>query len=89
MERKVKGEFEINGKKVKVYQGIVEDLIKAQKMASSPEEMPYCLLSLLVEIDGQRLVFEDLKTMSLDEFVPLQEKALPLLGLSAENLPSG
>ena len=89
MERKIKGSSEINGKKIVVYQGFVGDLINAQKMAASPEEMPYCLISLLVEIDGKKLAFEDLKQMSLDEFIPLQEKVLPLLGVSQTALQSG
>lgn len=82
-EEKVLEEFELSdGRKVKVYGGKVRDLLNAQRMASTPEEMALGLLALLVEVDGKRLRLEDWAEMDLETYMEITRRAFPLWGLA-------
>lgn len=73
-----------SGRVVTVRPGIGADIVKAQMMVRTPEEMTLALLSLLVEIDGQRVTLEDLLAMPLDDVFEL----LPLVGRSRRTPPA-
>jgi len=61
-----------SGKKVTVREGKGRDLLNAQRKARSAEEILYALLAELTEIDGQKLVYEDLLEMDLKDVLALQ-----------------
>ncbi len=88
-ERKVLEEFELSdGRKVKIYEGKARDLIAAQRMTRTPEEMPLGLLALLVEVDGKKLPLEDWAEMDIRDYMEISRRAFPLWGL-APRTPEG
>lgn len=48
------------------------DLLHAQMKAKTSEEIPYALIAELTEIDGQKLVYEDILDMDLTDVIELQ-----------------
>ncbi|MBI3584196.1 MAG: phage tail assembly protein [Nitrospinae bacterium] len=56
-----------SGKKATLRKGKGRDLFNAQRKAKDPAEMQWALLSELVEIDGKKVVFEDLLEMDLPD----------------------
>ena len=61
-----------NGKIAKVRNGIGYDLLQAQQKAKTSEEIPYALIAELTEIDGQKLVYEDILELPLEDVITLQ-----------------
>ena len=61
-----------DGKKVKIKQGKGIDLLHAQMKAKTSEEIPYALIAELAEIDGQKLVYEDILELDLEDVIALQ-----------------
>ena len=49
-----------SGKIAVLHKGKGYDLLQAQQKAKSSEEIPYALIAELAEIDGQKLVYEDI-----------------------------
>lgn len=72
-----------SGKTVTVRTGKARDLVKAQMMTQTPEELPLALASLLCEIDGRALTLEDVGELDLSDFVALA----PFLGLAPRTPP--
>lgn len=54
-----------SGRKAVIREGKGRDLLNAQRIAGSPEEIIYALLSELVLIDGVKHVYEDILEMPL------------------------
>ena len=61
-----------SGKTAVLEQGKGKDLLQAQMKAKTSEEIPYALIAELVEIDGQKLVYEDILEMELSDVIALQ-----------------
>ena len=75
-ERTVKTETVLgSGRKIKVFKGTARDMVKAQMMCSRPEEAQLALASLLIEMDGKMIPYEDWQDMDLDDYL----ECLPFL----------
>ena len=61
-----------SGKIATVKQGRGFDLLQAQIKAKTSEEIPYALIAELTEIDGQKLVYEDILELDLPDVIALQ-----------------
>ena len=61
-----------SGKIATVRQGRGFDLLQAQIKAKTSEEIPYALIAELTEIDGQKLVYEDILELDLTDVIALQ-----------------
>ena len=61
-----------SGKIAKIENGKGYDLLQAQIKAKTPDEIPYALIAELVEIDEQKLVYEDILELDLADVVVLQ-----------------
>jgi len=61
-----------SGKKATIREGKGKDLLNAQRKARSAEEILYALLAELTEIDGQKLIYEDLLELDLKDVLALQ-----------------
>lgn len=61
-----------SGKTAAIRKGIGYDLLRAQQNAKTSEEIPYALIAELVEIDGQKLVYEDILELDLEDVIALQ-----------------
>lgn len=61
-----------SGKIAKLQKGRGYDLLQAQMKAKTSEEIPYALLAELAEIDGQKLVYEDILELDLEDVITLQ-----------------
>lgn len=61
-----------SGKIATLEQGKGRDLLQAQMKAQTSEEIPYALIAELTEIDGQKLVYEDILEMDLADVIALQ-----------------
>ncbi len=61
-----------SGKIATLEQGKGKDLLQAQTKAKASEEIPYALIAELAEIDGQKLVYEDILEMDLADVIALQ-----------------
>ena len=66
-----------SGKTAVIKDGKGIDLLHAQQNAKTSEEIPYALIAELCEIEGQKLVYEDILELDLPDVLTLQaEKAL-------------
>lgn len=75
-ERKIKTETVLgSGRKIKVFKGTARDMVSAQSMCKRPEEAQLALASLLIEVDGKMMPFEDWQDMDLDDYL----ECLPFL----------
>lgn len=63
-----------SGKTAILEKGKGKDLLQAQMKAKSSDEIPYALIAELVEIDGQKLVYEDILEMDLEDVLALQSE---------------
>lgn len=63
-----------SGKIAIVDSGKGKDLLQAQMKAKTSEEIPYALIAELAEIDGQKLVYEDILEMDLGDVITLQSE---------------
>lgn len=61
-----------SGKKATIKDGKGRDLLNAQRKAKSAEEIVYALLAELAEIDGQKLIYEDILEMDIKDVLALQ-----------------
>ncbi len=61
-----------SGKIATLVKGKGKDLLQAQMKAKTSEEIPYALIAELVEIDGSKLVYEDILEMDLEDVIALQ-----------------
>lgn len=61
-----------SGKIATIRAGVGFDLLQAQMKAKSSEEIPYALIAELTEIDGTRLVYEDILQLDLADVIALQ-----------------
>ena len=61
-----------SGKIATVRPGRGYDLLQAQIKAKTSEEIPYALIAELTEIDGQKLVYEDILELDLSDVIALQ-----------------
>ena len=61
-----------SGKTATIHKGVGFDLLQAQMKAKNPEEIPYALIAELAEIDGIKLVYEDILQMDLEDVITLQ-----------------
>ena len=61
-----------SGKTAVVEKGRGFDLLQAQKNAKTSEEIPYALIAELTEIDGEKLVYEDILELDLEDVIALQ-----------------
>lgn len=63
-----------SGKIAKIENGKGYDLLQAQIKAKTPDEIPYALIAELTEIDGLKLVYEDILQLDLEDVIVLQEE---------------
>lgn len=61
-----------SGKKATIKDGKGRDLLNAQRKAKSAEEIAYALLAELTEIEGQKLIYEDILEMDIKDVLALQ-----------------
>ncbi len=61
-----------SGKIATIENGKGRDLLQAQMKAKTADEIPYALIAELVEIDGQKLVYEDILELDLEDVIALQ-----------------
>ncbi len=61
-----------SGKIATFEKGKGKDLLQAQIKAKTSDEIPYALLAELCEIDGQKLVYEDILELDLEDVITLQ-----------------
>ena len=61
-----------SGKTATIKKGKGIDLLKAQQNANSSDEIPYALLAQLCEIDGNKVVYEDILELDLEDVIALQ-----------------
>ena len=84
-ERTVKTETVLgSGRKIKVFKGTARDMVSAQSMCKRPEEAQLALASLLIEVDGKMMPFEDWGDMDLDDYIEIA----PFLFSSPETSPA-
>ena len=61
-----------SGKTAVIKDGKGIDLLHAQQNAKTSEEIPYALIAELCEIDGEKLVYEDILELDLADVLALQ-----------------
>ena len=61
-----------SGKTAVIRKGKGFDLFQAQKKAKTSDEIPYALIAELAEIDGVKLVYEDILELDLEDVIALQ-----------------
>ena len=61
-----------SGKIATLKKGSGLDLLQAQQKAKTSEEITYALIAELAEIDGQKLVYEDILELDLEDVIALQ-----------------
>lgn len=61
-----------SGKNAVLHEGRGFDLLQAQRKAKTSEEIPYALIAELTEIDGQKLVYEDVLELPIEDVIALQ-----------------
>lgn len=82
MEIKFKKAESPNFKVIEVREPLVEDLIKAERLAGSAEGLTFALtlVSLITTFDGQHLDVDDIKKLPMGFFLKLSQ-ALNQIGL--------
>ena len=60
------------GKTAIIREGRGFDLLQAQRNAKTSDEIPYALIAELTEVDGQKLVYEDVLELDLEDVIALQ-----------------
>ena len=61
-----------SGKKVTIESGKGFHLLNAQRKAKTSEEITFALIAELAEVDGQKIVYEDLLEYDLEDVLALQ-----------------
>ncbi len=77
-----------SGKIAKIENGKGYDLLQAQIKAKTPDEIPYALIAELTEIDGTKLVYEDILQLDLEDVIVLQEEISGKLKKKAPTTPT-
>lgn len=65
-----------SGKVATIRPGIGRDMLAAQRVAPSNDEIPYAIIAMLCLIDGQVIVFEDVLDLDLADVIDLQKEVL-------------
>ncbi|HLW71355.1 MAG TPA: hypothetical protein VKS22_12120 [Candidatus Binataceae bacterium] len=65
-----------SGRKAVIREGFGRDLMRAQKVAKTVDEIPMALVAQLVEIDGAAVLYEDLLDMNLPDVLMLQGRVM-------------
>lgn len=68
-----------SGKTAIIKKGRGIDLLNAQKNTNSSDEIPYALIAQLCEIDGQKVVYEDILELDLEDVIALQNEITGVL----------
>ncbi len=76
-----------SGKIAIVEEGKGKDLLQAQIKAKTPDEIPYALIAELAEIDGNKLVYEDILEMDLPDVITLQGEISGKLTATPKEVP--
>ncbi len=66
-----------SGKSATIRKGFGRDLMRAQRVvgvSSDPTAVVFALIAELVEIDGEKIVYEDLLAMDLNDVLALQSE---------------
>jgi hypothetical protein len=66
-----------SGKTATIRRGYGRDLMRAQRVvgaSSDPSAVVFALIAELVEIDGEKIVYEDLLAMDLNDVLALQSE---------------
>lgn len=66
-----------SGKNAAIRRGFGRDLMRAQRVmgaSSDPNAVVFALIAELVEIDGEKIVYEDLLAMDLNDVLALQSE---------------
>jgi hypothetical protein len=66
-----------SGKTAAIRKGFGRDLMRAQRVvgvSSDPTAVVFALIAELVEIDGEKIVYEDLLAMDLNDVLALQSE---------------
>jgi hypothetical protein len=66
-----------SGKSAAIRRGLGRDLMRAQRVvgvSSDPNAVVFALIAELVEIDGEKIVYEDLLAMDLNDVLALQSE---------------
>jgi hypothetical protein len=66
-----------SGRTAIIRKGVGRDLMRAQRVvgaANDPTAVVFALIAELVEIDGERIVYEDLLAMDLNDVLALQSE---------------
>lgn len=86
-ERKARELSLPSGKRAAIRKGFGRDLMRAQRVAgpeADPTAVVFALIAELVEIDGHRIVFEDVLTIDLEDVLMLQSE---VIGPNFQNPP--
>jgi hypothetical protein len=79
-ERKVPRTLSLpSGKRAAIRKGLGRDLMRAQRAAGTEADstaVVFALIAELVEIDGRRILFEDLLEMELEDVLVLQSEVV-------------
>jgi hypothetical protein len=60
-----------SGKTANIEQGKGHHLLQAQRKAKTADEIPYALIAELTEIEGQKLVYEDILELDIADVTTL------------------
>lgn len=60
-----------SGKTANIEQGKGYHLLQAQRKAKTADEIPYALIAELTEIEGQKLVYEDILELDIADVTTL------------------
>ena len=66
-----------SGRSAAIRKGVGRDLMRAQRvvgLSSDPNAVVFALIAELVEIDGEKIVYEDLLAMDLNDVLALQSE---------------
>lgn len=63
-----------SGKKAKIREGKGRDLLQAWRKAKSSDEVVFALMAELVEIEGKKVIYEDLLEMPLRDVLAIQSE---------------
>ncbi|MDI1471930.1 hypothetical protein THER_2041 [Thermodesulfovibrio sp. N1] len=65
-----------SGKKAKIREGKGKDLLNAWRKAKNNDEIVFALIAELVEIDGKKVIYEDLLEMDLKDVLAIQAEVV-------------
>lgn len=65
-----------SGKKAKIREGKGKDLLNAWRKAKNSDEIVFALMAELVEIDGKKIIYEDLLEMDLKDVLAIQAEVV-------------